>query len=234
MMVGFCLFGCGDAAVPPASIDGGSKVNADTADRAVKPGSLASHSSNASESNTSAVIVRQSTPAPQPPEVEINTSVGRIVVRLNRDESPVTVENFLSRYVASGFYDETIFHYVDDGNMIAAGGYSTDLKAKTTYGEIFNEARTESKNLKGTIAMARHHDYVNSATSQFFFNLVDNPGLDHEGNEEGQQVGYCVFGEVISGMDVLERIAKVPVKDTDAFKKIPVDPILIQSMKRIR
>jgi cyclophilin family peptidyl-prolyl cis-trans isomerase len=167
------------------------------------------------------------------PVVTIKTSLGDITLRLDAEKAPLTVDNFLDGYVARGFYDQTIFHYVDNGFMIAAGGFATDLSPKQPRAEILNEAHNGLKNRRYTIGMARNPDYVNSATSQFYINLVDNAALDYKSDESAETYGYCVFGEVIEGQDVVDRIARTPVHDQDAFIKTPVEPVVIQSVVRV-
>lgn len=164
------------------------------------------------------------------PEVVLNTSLGAIKVKLDAEKAPLTVRNFLE-YVNSGHYDGTIFHQVEKGFIVLGGGYSVDMTEKRAQMPIRNEAHNGRKNLRGTIAMARFPDNVDSATSQFFINLSDNPVLDHQGDD---QYGYCVFGEVISGLEVVEKIAEAEARDADKFQNVPVDPIAIQSARRLR
>jgi peptidyl-prolyl cis-trans isomerase A (cyclophilin A) len=168
------------------------------------------------------------------PEVVITTSLGEIKVRLDAEKAPVTVENFLANYVDAGFYDETIFHYVDKESLAAAGGYTEDLEPKEAGAQILNEAANGLKNVRGTIAMARLPEYSKSATSQFFFNLVDNPGLDHKSDETEEDYGYCVFGQVIDGLDVLDKIAEAEVRDAEDFPKVPVQAVRIESIRRLK
>ena len=149
-------------------------------------------------------------------------------------KAPRTVDNFLRTYVDHGFYDGTVFHYVERGFMIAAGGFSKDLNARQVGDSIPNEANNGLKNLRGTVAMSRHPDYPDSADCQFFINLADNPSLDYGGSKDGASSGYCVFGEVVAGMEVVDKIATVPVVDKDQFPKTPVDPVVIQSLRRAR
>jgi peptidyl-prolyl cis-trans isomerase B (cyclophilin B) len=167
------------------------------------------------------------------PIVVIKTSLGDITLKLDAEKAPLTVDNFLDNYVARGYYDQTVFHYVDDGFMIAAGGFAADLTPKTPRAEILNEAHNGLKNRRYTIAMARNPDYVNSATSQFFINLADNAALDYTSDETADTYGYCVFGEVVEGRDVVDRIAKVEVHDSSSFVKTPVEPVVIQSVVRL-
>lgn len=172
------------------------------------------------------------------PIVVIKTTLGDIKIKLNAEKSPITVANFLDNYADRGYYEKTIFHYVDQGNIISVGGYTADLEPKATRGEILNEADNGLKNLRGTVAMARHPSFAKSATSQFFFNLKDNPQLDHNADklEENfdENFGYCVFGEVLDGMDVVQRIAAVEVSDSDLFPNVPTTPIAIESIRRLR
>jgi len=167
------------------------------------------------------------------PEVEIKTSVGRIRLKLNAEKAPRTVENFLANYVDRGFYSGTVVHYVERDYIMIAGGYTADLKPQATRTPIRNEARSAPKNLRGTIAMSRDPDYADSATSQFFINLADNDSLDYQESEEGANNGYCVFGEVIQGMDLIDQFASVQVHDVDEFPNVPVDAIVIESISRL-
>ena len=177
-------------------------------------------------------------PEPAPPQVEkfpevtIATSLGNIRVRLDGEKAAETVDSFLYNYVDRGFYKDTIFHFVQDGFIAIAGGYAADLEEKTVGPPIRNEAGNGVKNIRGTIAMSRHPEYADSATSQFYFNLADNASLDQTDAENGETFGYCVFGEVIEGLDVLEKIAKVEVHDSGEFTNVPVEPIVIQSVRR--
>ena len=212
----------------------------------VAPGSSSGSNSDAEPRSavTEPVQVRASkassdTPAqsPQrarPPEVLLKTSDGDIRLRLDAEKAPQTVDNFLSNYVSRGFYDGTVFHYVEKGFMLAGGGYTADLQPKETRAFIRSEANNGLKNKRGTIAMVRQPDHADSATSQFFINLVDNPGLNRGQTEETDKDGYCVFGEVVEGMDVVDRIAEVPVTDRGVFPKTPVTPVVINSAKWIR
>lgn len=166
------------------------------------------------------------------PIVELQTSEGLIKIRLEPDKAPRTVNNFL-HYVESKHYDHTIFHQVESGYVILGGGYSADLAEKPARYPIPNEAENGLTNRRGTIAMARQWDEIDSSTCQFFINLQDNPGLDHQG-ESPEEYGYCVFGEVIDGLDVVERIARADVHDTEQFEKLPVRTVSIESARRVR
>ncbi|HEX7348150.1 MAG TPA: peptidylprolyl isomerase, partial [Rhodanobacteraceae bacterium] len=139
-----------------------------------------------------------SAPAIAHPQVQITTSEGTIVVELFPDKAPKTVANFL-QYVNSGFYDGTVFHRVIPGYLVQGGLYTRELRPKRTLPPIPDEANNGLSNLRGTIAAARGPD-PDSATSQFFFNVVDNPRLDYVGNQSGMTWGYAVFGKVVKGM----------------------------------
>lgn len=162
------------------------------------------------------------------PSVEMQTSMGTIVIELDSARAPKTVENFLS-YTKDGYYNGTIFHRVIDGFMIQGGGFAQDMAEKGTASAIVNESKDGLKNQRGTIAMARRPD-PNSATAQFFINLVDNSSqLDYPKNGGG----YAVFGKVVKGMEVVDKIAKVPTGNRGSFQNVPLDPLVIQSVKII-
>ena len=163
------------------------------------------------------------------PVVVIKTSAGDITLDLDIDKAPKTVENFLS-YVDAGFYDGTLFHRVIKGFMIQGGGFTKGMKQKETRPPIENEATNGLKNDRGTIAMART-SFPHSATSQFFINLVDNNFLNHTAETE-RGWGYCVFGHVTSGMDVVDAIAKVPTGTRFGHADVPLEDVTIVSIKR--
>ena len=160
------------------------------------------------------------------PRVQLVTSLGTIVVQLDPQRAPGTVANFL-RYVDKGFYAGTVFHRVIPGFMIQGGGFTEQLQQKPTDAPIPLESRNGLRNLRGTIAMARTSD-PNSATSQFFINLVDNSSLDYP---KPDGYGYAVFGQVVSGMDVVDRIAAVPTHDVGPMQNVPAKPVVIESAK---
>jgi peptidyl-prolyl cis-trans isomerase A (cyclophilin A) len=162
------------------------------------------------------------------PRVELETSAGRIVLELAADKAPKTVANFLA-YVKSGFYDGTIFHRVINGFMIQGGGYTSDLQPKPTQPPIPLESRNGLKNDRGTIAMART-SAPDSATSQFFINVVDNDRLNYP-SFDGH--GYAVFGRVVEGMDVVDRIKEVPTTASGPYQNLPAKPIVIRAAKVI-
>jgi cyclophilin family peptidyl-prolyl cis-trans isomerase len=157
--------------------------------------------------------------------IKLETTKGAIVIEVNETAAPVTAANFL-QYVNDGFYDGTIFHRVIPGFMIQGGGFTSDMKQKTTRPPIVNEAKNGLKNKRGTLAMARTND-PNSATGQFFINLVDNTNLDYS----ARNPGYAVFGDVVEGMDVVDAIAKVKTGMKDMFQDVPVETVIIKSAK---
>lgn len=157
--------------------------------------------------------------------VSLHTNFGVIKLQLFADKAPVTVENFLS-YVKDGFFDGTIFHRVIDGFMIQGGGFTPNMDQKETKAPIKNEANNKVSNKKGTIAMARTSD-PHSATCQFFINVADNNFLDFS-SESSQGWGYCVFGEVVEGMDVIDKIRKVRTGRFAGHADVPVEPVVIE------
>jgi cyclophilin family peptidyl-prolyl cis-trans isomerase len=170
-------------------------------------------------------------PAPGNPVVVVSTSLGDITLELFKDQAPVSVENFL-RYVTEGFYPDTVFHRVKKGFMIQGGGYTASLAEKPTRPPIQNEATNGLRNARGTLGMARRAA-LRSATSQFYINLVDNRMLDHTGYAP-DEFGYAVFGRVLSGMDVVDRIGDVPTKTTVDMEDVPVDPVIIKSVRVVK
>jgi len=159
------------------------------------------------------------------PVIVIETSMGTIRAELNEAKAPITVKNFIA-YAKSGHYNGTVFHRVIPGFMIQGGGMTSDMREKDTRPPIKNEAANGLKNLRGTLAMARTND-VNSATSQFFISVADNGGLDH--NVQGY--GYAVFGKVLKGMDVVDKIVAVETTSRGGHRNVPVKPIVIKSVK---
>ncbi|OFZ14844.1 MAG: hypothetical protein A2X86_18905 [Bdellovibrionales bacterium GWA2_49_15] len=165
------------------------------------------------------------------PRVIIKTNLGEIEVELYTGLAPLTVANFL-QYVDDNFYDGTIFHRVMDNFMIQGGGMGPDMKEKPTRPAIKNEAGNGVLNTRGTIAMARTMD-VDSATSQFFINVIDNSFLNHSGNSP-QEFGYCVFGKVVQGLEVVDKIKTVATHSLGMNQNVPVTPVVIQSIRRKR
>ena len=160
------------------------------------------------------------------PRVEMQTTLGKITLELNAAKAPKSVENFL-QYARSGQYDGTIFHRVIDGFMIQGGGFTKEMNEKPTKAPIANEAKNGLKNLRGSIAMARRAD-PHSATAQFFINHRDNPNLDYPAHDGW---GYAVFGKVTEGMDVVDKIAKAKTGNRGMHQNVPVEPIIIESVK---
>jgi peptidyl-prolyl cis-trans isomerase A (cyclophilin A)/peptidyl-prolyl cis-trans isomerase B (cyclophilin B) len=158
------------------------------------------------------------------PQVSLKTSMGEIVLELDQEKAPKTVENFL-QYVKSGFYKGTIFHRVIDGFMIQGGGMDAQLHGKATRKPVKNESDNGLSNAAYTVSMARE-GHPDTATSQFFINVVDNPGLDFP-NMNGS--GYTVFGKVVKGQEVVDKIKAVIVDDVHGMQNVPVTPITIRS-----
>jgi len=159
--------------------------------------------------------------------IRFETSLGSFTVELLDDDAPVTAQNFLE-YVDSGHFDDTVFHRVIPGFVIQGGGMTADMRQKQTRAPIRNEAGNGVKNRRGSLSMARTND-PHSATSQFFINLVDNISLDQgRGN-----AGYAVFGTVVEGMDVIDRIAQVKTGRRAGHEDVPVDPVVVKSVTRV-
>lgn len=157
------------------------------------------------------------------PTVEIKTNMGVMIVELNAEKAPKTVENFM-QYVKEGFYNGTVFHRIIAGFMIQGGGYTADYTEKPTHNPIQNEADNGLTNSVGTIAMARTND-PHSASSQFFINVADNTFLNHSDKSE-RGWGYTVFGRVVKGMDVAQRISRLPTNGGDE----PIQSVRIESV----
>ncbi|MDW5501738.1 peptidylprolyl isomerase A [Pseudomonas lundensis] len=157
--------------------------------------------------------------------VMLTTSAGNIELALDSQKAPVSTKNFVD-YVNSGYYNNTVFHRVIPGFMVQGGGFTADMQQKSTQAPIKNEADNGLRNLRGTISMARTAD-KDSATSQFFLNVADNAFLDH-----GQRdFGYAVFGKVIKGMDVVDKISQAPTGNVGPYQNVPSKPIVILSAK---
>ncbi len=202
--------GCGGGSAPPAKEESGEKPAPAPAEK----GAAATPSGNVTDVTH--------------PLVEMRTSLGMMKIELYPDKAPKTVENFLS-YVREGFYDGTIFHRVIDGFMIQGGGFTPDMSEKETRAPIENEAANGLKNLRGTLAMARTND-PHSATAQFFINGKDNAFLDYkESTRTGY--GYAVFGKVVEGLDVLEKIEKVSTGSRNGYEDVPVENVVIESIR---
>ncbi|HSC72060.1 MAG TPA: peptidylprolyl isomerase [Candidatus Methylomirabilis sp.] len=170
------------------------------------------------------------TPAPaKNPVVLMETTLGNVKLELFQKEAPISVKNFLD-YVNSGFYSGTIFHRVIPNFMAQGGGYTEALKKKPGNAPIKNEATNGLKNDRGTLAMART-SVIDSATSEFFINVINNEFLNHQ-NESPRGYGYAVFGKVIEGMDVIDKIVSTPQKSLNMlFQNLPETPVVIKSVK---
>lgn len=162
-------------------------------------------------------------------QIIIDTSLGAITAELYTAKAPATVSNVLS-YIDAKFYDATIFHRVIDGFMIQGGGFTRDMIQKKNQAPVKNEADNGLRNERGTLAMART-SIVDSATSQFFINLIDNSFLDFKSKTDAGW-GYCVFGKVVEGMDVVDKIAKIRTDLAGRLQNVPVEPVLINSVRR--
>ncbi len=217
----FALMGCqkgGDSAPATAAVSGPSGNKAEPA------------------ANAAAEVPDDPKPDPnlQHPVFAIDTTAGKITVRLDAEKAPLTVDNFRN-YASHGHFDQTIFHqvYSKPVQIVLGGVYTSDLKEKTPMTPIRNEADNGLKNRRGTIAMARRADDEDSATSQFFFNISDNDGLNFK-SRTSEGYGYCVFGEVTDGMEVLDRIAKGPVHDSGSHANMPVEAVAIKTIRQLR
>lgn len=179
---------------------------------------------------------QQPLPVPAPaagPRVALHTNQGDIVIELAPDRAPATVANFLE-YVHDGFYNGTLFHRVIDNLLIQGGAYTIDLQPKPSRAPIALESNNGLSNLRGTVAAARTPSKAESATSQFFINVVDNPRLDFSGDTSDFTKGFAVFGKVVSGMDVVDRIRLVETQAKDPLPRdVPVEPIVIESAEEL-
>jgi len=163
------------------------------------------------------------------PTVLMETSLGNVTIELFQKDAPISVKNFLS-YVKDGFYNGTVFHRVIPGFMVQGGGFTSGMKEKTTKAPIRNEAANGLKNDRGTLAMARTAN-PDSASAQFFINVVDNQGLNRP-LPDGH--GYAVFGKVVKGMDVVDKIAAVKTGTKGPFQDVPLKPVVIKSVKVVK
>ena len=167
------------------------------------------------------------------PRVALETSMGRIVLELYPDKAPLTVANFLS-YVKDGHYNGTVFHRVIGDFLIQGGAYTPDMQQKPERAPVANESSNGLSNLRGTLAAARRGGDATSATAQFFINTVDNRQLDYRGDATAELSGFCVFGRVVEGMDVVDRIRVVPTGAKPPFATdVPVTPVLVESAKQL-
>jgi cyclophilin family peptidyl-prolyl cis-trans isomerase len=204
--------------------------------RIAVPGGPESPQSKAQPPQTKAVQVPplqpSLDPAPGNSVVVMSTSLGDITLELFKDKAPVSVENFL-RYANDGFYNDTVFHRVRKGFMIQGGGFTATLVEKPTRPPILNEATNGLNNVRGTIAMARRQA-LRSATAQFYINVVDNRALDHRGFSP-DEFGYAVFGRVLSGMEIADRISAVPTTTKgDGMDDVPIEPVVIKGVRVVK
>ncbi len=179
------------------------------------------------------------------PIVQVDTNFGSFRIELDRQKAPITTENFLN-YVERGQYDQTIIHQVFPKAVIVGGGYTVRGEPIKAGPPILNEAHNGLKNLRGTVAMYRDPADPHSATSIFFINVKDNPAYDHRGSVSAggwptglgstppEDYGYCVFGRVIQGMEVVDKIASIPVHDTERFERTPIQPVIVHSIRWIK
>ncbi len=212
---------------------GKSGANTTAADPG-QPAAKGQAADTAASSTTGVAKAAASQPKPVDPLIVLHTSQGDVTIKLFPEKAPRTVENFLRGYAERGFYEETIFHHVEPGQMIIAGGYTADLQRKPARAPIYNESKNELSNRRGTIAMIRDADSPHTATSEFFINLSDNPDFDFKATEESDVPGYCVFGEVVKGMDVIDRIAALPTASLGDFAKVPSPPVTIAKVERLQ
>ena len=164
------------------------------------------------------------------PQVKMHTTMGEIIVQLDAQKAPLSVANFLS-YVDTGYFDGTIFHRVIPGFMIQGGGFTTDFERRAGNAPVRNEADNGLPNARGAIAMARTQD-PHSATSQFFINTVDNTALDHR-EPTPQGWGYTVFGKVVEGMDIVDKISAVATGQQGRYRDVPKQAIVIERITRV-
>ena len=173
----------------------------------------------------------EATPAPPAPRVLLVTTLGEITLELDAAAAPHTVENFLA-YARDGHYNGTIFHRVVPGLLVQAGGFTPDLQAKPTRAPVPNEAGNGLSNQRATVAAARDRGVSDSATTQFFINLADNPAFDRKDETGPYTSGYAVFGRVVQGMDVVERIAAMPTGSQGPFTGwVPTTPVVIERVQ---
>ncbi|HVA46420.1 MAG TPA: peptidylprolyl isomerase [Pirellulales bacterium] len=217
------LAGCNRSSPPPEE-QATANTDTDTADDNVVSGAPAEKRGKAAKPLDASAAYY--------PTVVLKTSLGDLTIKLDPQAAPRTVHNFL-HYVESGHYNQTIFHQIDAGYVALGGAYTPDLVERQSRYPIPNEAANGRKNVRGTIAMARSIDDIDSSTCQFFINLAENPHLDHRG-ERPEEYGFCVFGEVTEGLDVLDKISAIEVQDKDDFKKLPVETVLIETAYRVR
>jgi peptidyl-prolyl cis-trans isomerase A (cyclophilin A)/peptidyl-prolyl cis-trans isomerase B (cyclophilin B) len=210
----------------------GSKT--ESPDATAEAGSLEPAAAGGSASASASAKPKAAPPKPVDPIVVLHTSAGPIKLKLYAEKSPQTVDNFLNNYARRGFYDQTVFHHIEPGMMLIGGGFTADLQPKETRAAIYNESRNGLANRKGTVAMIHDPEAAHSATSQFFINLVDNPSFDFQAGESEDTFGYCVFGEVVEGMEIVEQIAATPTTAQGDFPAVPTRTVLIERVEQLR
>lgn len=170
-------------------------------------------------------------PAPPPQRVLLVTTLGEILIELDAAAAPATVENFLA-YARDGHYNGTVFHRVIPGLLVQGGAFTPDLQQKPSRAPVPSESGNGLLNTRGTLAAARDRGVVDSATAQFFFNLVDNPKLDRGDGDSPYTAGYTVFGRVLQGLEVVDRIAAVPTGPQEPFPAwVPLTPVVIERVQ---
>jgi len=220
LLAGWLLAGCGGGEKPPAaSIEATQTVG--TADSAPSTATLATAPARPQQKES------------LDPIVLVRTSAGDIKIQLFAEKAPQTVDNFLRNYVNRKFYEGTIVHHADSA-MVLFGGYDADLQPKETRAEIYNESANGLPNKRGFVAMARSQELPHSATSQFFVNLTDNEGFNYQSTDEDELFGYCVFGQVIEGLEIVDKIASSPVVAQGDFPAVPNPPVVVESVTQIR
>lgn len=232
-----CLSGCGgkEAATSPGGADGATpEVTAASASTgATASNASTAHSSTINYENQPSIYGNSETAPIVNPVVVLHTSAGDIQIELLMEQAPQTVGNFLDNYARQGAYENTIFHYVDPKGFILGGGYTADLTLKPTRGGINNESSNGVSHERGTVAMSREPNDPHSGTCQFFINVVDNTGLDYQGKAPDQR-GYCVFGRVTHGMEIVDQIAAAAVEPKEGFDNLPAEAIVIQSVEEVK
>lgn len=173
------------------------------------------------------------------PEVVVHTSQGDIRIRLFAEDAPQTVDNFLENYVDRAVFHDTLIHFVEKDYMMIAGGYTSAYEKVPARAPVIYEGENGLSNRRGTIAVNRHPDFIHSGQSEFFFNLADNEFLDHKEatspeGDASSTPGYCVFGEIVEGIEVADMIGSVEVVDREGFPKTPVAPVVVTAIERIR
>lgn len=220
VLIGAAFSGCGSKDQAPTASISGPALGDPQGGTSATPAATVSHTR-----------ARKSSTNPLYPKVLIETTLGNITVKLDGAKAPLTVDNFLT-YADQKHYDQTLLHQVVKNYVIVGGSFTPEGKEKKTRTPIRNEAHNGVRNRRGTLAMARLPDAVDSATAQFFVNLRDNEQLDHK-DRTLQGYGYCVFGEVVAGQEVLDQIGNVEVRNTQQFEHTPVTPVVIKAIRRL-